>query len=260
MAFELLPTNYTDAVWDGRKKYNEITNDDGTVSFEDVTVYSNKEDSFFGSKDANKMNEALNYIMSSLENGTDLYEEFKTYFETQKTNFQSYFNTQKTDFESSADDTQSAFTKYINELKALDDSTNSDYQKYITDLKSQADSVVSTIKTDYRSEMDEYESQQQAIFNAWFTGVQGKLSGDIATNLQNEVDRVDTAQKGFDAWKTEFSTDGKTITQTSGTDKIVTTFDSDTVITQKYYKDDVLTKTKTITFSEDGSTISEEVI
>ena len=63
MAWELLPVNYTDAVWSGLKRYNEVRNEDGTVSFQDVTVYSNKETSFFGAKDANSMNEALNTIV-----------------------------------------------------------------------------------------------------------------------------------------------------------------------------------------------------
>ena len=87
MAWSLLPTNYTDAVWNGLKKYTKVDNADGTVSFNDVTAYTNKETSFFGAKDANKMNGALNYIMSMLENGTDLYEEFSTYFDTQKKQF-----------------------------------------------------------------------------------------------------------------------------------------------------------------------------
>lgn len=54
MSWELLPVNYTDAVWSGLKRYNTITNEDGTVSFQDVTAYSNKETSFFGARDANK--------------------------------------------------------------------------------------------------------------------------------------------------------------------------------------------------------------
>ena len=61
-----LPTDYTDAVWDGRKKYNQIYNSDGTVSFDDVTVYTNKEKSFFGAKDANQMNEAMNTIINTI--------------------------------------------------------------------------------------------------------------------------------------------------------------------------------------------------
>ena len=84
----MLPTDYTDAVWSGLKKYSQIDNSDGTVSFQDVTVYSGKEKSFFGAKDANQMNEALNTIMSMVENGTNLYEAFQTYFATQKTLFE----------------------------------------------------------------------------------------------------------------------------------------------------------------------------
>lgn len=64
MSWDNLPTNYTDAVWSGMKKYNLITNDDGTVSLQDVTVYSNRETSFFGAKDANQMNAAINTVMS----------------------------------------------------------------------------------------------------------------------------------------------------------------------------------------------------
>ena len=84
MSWELLPVNYTDAVWSGLKRYNTITNEDGTVSFQDVTAYSNKEKSFFGARDANRMNEALNTLMSMVENGSDLYEAFQNYFTTQK--------------------------------------------------------------------------------------------------------------------------------------------------------------------------------
>ena len=66
MAWTNLPTNYTDAVWSGLKRYLMVDNEDGTVSFQDVTVYSNKENSFFGAKDANSMNEALNTVMSTI--------------------------------------------------------------------------------------------------------------------------------------------------------------------------------------------------
>lgn len=64
MNWSRLPTDYTDAVWDGKKKYNLIQNDDGTISLEDVTNYTNLEKSFFGAKDANQMNAAINAIMT----------------------------------------------------------------------------------------------------------------------------------------------------------------------------------------------------
>ena len=135
MSWELLPVNYTDAVWSGLKRYNTITNEDGTVSFQDVTAYSNKEKSFFGARDANRMNEALNTLMSMVENGSDLYEAF-----------QNYFTTQKGLFENEADSKQDGFTAYI------------------TALEAEGDNVINSLKTDYRTEMDTFESQQQALF------------------------------------------------------------------------------------------------
>lgn len=66
MGWENLRTDYTDATWTGLKRYNEITNDDGTVSFQDITTYSNREKSFFGATDANRMNATLNNIMNTL--------------------------------------------------------------------------------------------------------------------------------------------------------------------------------------------------
>lgn len=61
MASTNLKTDYVDATWSGGlRKYNLINNDDGTVSLQDVTVYTNKEKAFFGAKDANDTNKAIN--------------------------------------------------------------------------------------------------------------------------------------------------------------------------------------------------------
>lgn len=230
MAWELLPVNYTDAVWSGLKRYNEITNEDGTVSFQDVTSYSSKETSFFGAKDANRMNEALNALMSMVESGSDLY-----------TAFQNYFDTQKGLFENTADTTQSGFTEYVDNLKVKGDET------------------ISELETTYRTEMDSFETQQQALFTTWFEFIKGQLSTDVAGKLQNEIDDLDTKTDGFESRNTVFATDGQSITETFGDKKIETEFVSDSQIIQKLYENDVLTLTKTITFSSDGLTISEEV-
>ena len=87
MRFQLLPTDYKDISFTGNRKYNKIQNDDGTISFQDVTVYQNRDKAFFGADTANKMNEALNTIMTALEHGTDLYGEFQKFFEKQKGEF-----------------------------------------------------------------------------------------------------------------------------------------------------------------------------
>ena len=161
MAWQMLPTNYTDAVWAGLKRYTEITNEDGTVSFQDVTQYSNRDNSFFGATDANRMNEALNTIMSMVENGTNLYEDFQNYFIAQKTAFK-------------------------NEA----DSINADFEAYVPDLEAEGDTIIQTIKTSYKTEIENFEDTQEQVFNTWFEMIKGQLSGDVAGNLQNQITDV----------------------------------------------------------------------
>lgn len=151
MAWELLPVDYTDAVWAGLKRYNQLNNEDGSVSFQDITAYTGKEKSFFGAKDANRMNEALNTIMSMVENGTDLY-----------TAFQNYFAEQKTLFEQEADSKATEFDNYTDNLEQ-----------------------------EYKASMAAFESQQQQIYNAWFQAMKDQLSKDAAGNLQNQCTELD---------------------------------------------------------------------
>lgn len=151
MAWELLPVDYMDAVWAGLKRYNQINNEDGSVSFQDITSYTGKEKSFFGAKDANRMNEALNTIMSMVENGTDLY-----------TAFQNYFAEQKTLFEQEADSKATEFDNYTDNLEQ-----------------------------EYKVSMAAFESQQQQIYNAWFQAMKDQLSKDAAGNLQNQCTELD---------------------------------------------------------------------
>lgn len=178
MAWELLPVDYTDAVWAGLKRYNQINNEDGSVSFQDITAYTGKEKSFFGAKDANRMNEALNTIMSMVENGTDLY-----------TAFQNYFAEQKTLFEQEADSKATEFDNYTDNLEQ-----------------------------EYKVSMAAFESQQQQIYNAWFQAMKDQLSKDAAGNLQNQCTELDerltlleqmTMQNDFSA---PLATDDETIT------------------------------------------------
>ena len=65
-----LKTNYVDDVLDTTKnqlrKYQQIQNDDGTVSFVDVTEYTQVGTSF-GAKDINDTNAAINDVNGKLE-------------------------------------------------------------------------------------------------------------------------------------------------------------------------------------------------
>lgn len=173
MAWTLLATDYTDAVWSGLKKYSQVDNSDGTVSFQDVTVYTNREKSFFGAKDANRMNEALNYIMSMLESGTDLYEEFQTYFATQQQLFESSGN------------------KVIENVRALTNAEYDSYVTYVADLKERGDSSLAEIEQTYEEHMTSYESEQKKAFDTWFDTIKGQLSEDVAGSLQNQTTELD---------------------------------------------------------------------
>lgn len=153
MAWKLLPTDYTDAVWSGLKRYTQVDNSDGTVSFNDVTTYTNKEKSFFGAKDANRMNEALNYIMSMLENGTNLYEEFQTYFTTQKELF-----------------------------KSSGDSSYQELTQYFVNLKAQGDSSLAQIEKTYEEHME-----KNTAFAEWFIADERKVIVDCLRNITEEV-------------------------------------------------------------------------
>ena len=173
MAWSLLPVDYTDAVWSGLKKYSQVDNSDGTVSFQDVTVYTNKEKSFFGAKDANQMNEAINTIMSMVESGTDLYEAFQTYFATQKVLF-----------EKEGDSV----------IESVRSKTNTQYDSFVEFLQSletQGDADLEEIETGYETRMANYETTQKALFDYWFENVKGTLSGDVAGKLQEEITEID---------------------------------------------------------------------
>lgn len=64
-----LPTNYVDAVLNAdvntKRKYNMITNSDGTVSFEDVTDYTT-EGSDYGANQINEQNGKINELSADL--------------------------------------------------------------------------------------------------------------------------------------------------------------------------------------------------
>lgn len=317
MAWKLLPTDFTDAVWEGLKKYTQIDNPDGTVSFQDVTAYTNKEKSFFGAMQANRMNDTLNVIMSMLENGTDLYELFQQYFEEQKnlfskkaadeyTGFEAYVTTHQSeidtivsDIRTNTDNEYASFQRYVAEhqeqidtiVEAIRTSTDNkynefeadvdarkkeiadiviaigtstdkayaDFLEYVQNLEKQGDDAIAGIKTDYRQEMDEYQATQERLFEVWFDAIRERLSGDIATSLQDQIDNLNTEVDGFIPKTTVFSADGKTIVESEGNVQLTVTFNDDGSITEKQVRDGTVIHTKTTTFSPDGLTIKEEV-
>ena len=179
MAWKALKTDYKDMAWSGLKKYTQIDNNDGTLSFQDVTAYTDKEKSFFGAKDANQMNEALNYIMTKLENGTDLYSEFQEFFRSQKERF------------------LASGQATLEELKQAAKMDRDTFEQFIKDLKNQS-----------VARMEIYENQQKAVFELWFKEIKATLSGDVAGNLatkitaledkiKTKIDQISTTDEAF---------------------------------------------------------------
>lgn len=230
MGWKRLSTDYKDISWSGLKKYTQIDNDDGTISFRDDTRYTNKESSFFGAKDANQINEAVNYIMTKLENGTDLY-----------STFQEFFNTQR--------------ELFIREK----DGKVSEINGYISDLKSRGETALTNVESNHKQRMSVYEDTQKNEFNNWFAQMRDHLSSDQAGKLQLQVEDLKVLIDGFDKKDVDISPDGNTITVISGDKKIVTNFVSDTKIVKKLYVKDILKMTKTTTFSENYTKVREVI-
>ena len=230
MGWKRLSTDYKDISWSGLKKYTQIDNDDGTISFRDDTRYTNKESSFLGAKDANQINEAVNYIMTKLENGTDLYSAFQEFFNTQRELF-------------------------IREK----DGKVSEINGYISDLKSRGETALTNVESNHKQRMSVYEDTQKNEFNNWFAQMRDHLSSDQAGKLQLQVEDLKVLIDGFDKNDVDISPDGNIITVVSGDKKIVTNFVSDTKIVKKLYVKDVLKMTKTTTFSENYTKVREVI-
>ena len=66
MAWTNLPTNFKNLVWSGLKKFRQYTNQDNTVSFEDVTEYVDTEGTQMSAAQLNQMTGAINKLMTDI--------------------------------------------------------------------------------------------------------------------------------------------------------------------------------------------------
>jgi len=72
------------------------------------------------------------------------------------------------------------------------DSKQDGLESYVEDLEAQGDALIASIQTDYRTEMNQFESQQEQLFNVWFEAIRGQLSSDVAGRLQLEINDLDS--------------------------------------------------------------------
>ena len=164
-----LPTDYTDAKWKGNKIYDYIQDKDtpqekiGKIELKDATEYMNKEKSFFGAKDANAMNEALNLIMEALQkDNKDLYKAFHDYFENQKKNFEKKVNK----FEEGQEYKFNEWFKTIQ--NTLNEDSAGNLLNQIKDNKSEFDG--------FKEEMSDFKGIETKKMNTLYHGAEGNAA------------------------------------------------------------------------------------
>lgn len=123
------------------------------------------------------------------------------------------------------------------------------------------------MKTDLESEqklLDEWVASEKSDFLAWYEEMKGKLSDDVAGNLQLEIDKETINRilvSGLEDGSKAISSDGSTITTGSDGRMLTKTFSSDyltvTTVLKSAAGAEVARSVKT--FSADGSTINTVV-
>lgn len=206
MSWELLRTDYKDAAWSGLKKYLEIRNPDGTISLQDVTSYTVYEESFFGALDANRINTAVNAIMAALENGTDLYEVFTQFFDTQQKlfmdaadlklgDFDRYIGVLEKNADSNIDELTKDFTaRCDNSYMYFVSNMTTAYNQYLSELSSYLTSLETKGNNDLKDiveRLTQFETVSEEEWAEWFESVKDKMSGDIGAKIILMLDEQD---------------------------------------------------------------------
>ena len=95
------------------------------------------------------------------------------------------------------------------------------------------------MKADLQQEqtvLDQWIASEQADFLAWYNQMKDQLSGDVAGNLQLEIDKEEVKRillVGFEDGTKEFSDDGTVITSTASDGRTLTKTFSDGFLTMK---------------------------
>ena len=158
--------------------------------------------------------------------------------------------------------------KWQDELDRFTDARSKEVDDWIAQEESDFTAWFNKMKADLQQEqtvLDQWIASEQADFLAWYNQMKDKLSGDVAGNLQLEIDKEEVKRillVGFEDGTKEFSDDGTVITSTASDGRILT----------KTFSDGFLTMTNVLksaagaevaravkTFDSDGKLISTVV-
>lgn len=158
--------------------------------------------------------------------------------------------------------------KWQDELNRFTDARSQEVDDWIAQEESDFTTWFDKMKADLQQEqnvLDQWIASEQADFLAWYNQMKDQLSGDVAGNLQLEIDKEEVKRillVGFEDGTKEFSDDGTVITSTASDGRTLT----------KTFSDGFLTMTNVLksaagaevaravkTFDSDGKLISTVV-
>lgn len=158
--------------------------------------------------------------------------------------------------------------KWQDELDRFTDARSQEVDDWIAQEESDFTAWFNKMKADLQQEqtvLDQWIASEQADFLAWYNQMKDQLSGDVAGNLQLEIDKEEVKRillVGFEDGTKEFSDDGTVITSTASDGRALT----------KTFSDGFLTMTNVLksaagaevaravkTFDSDGKLISTVV-
>ncbi len=158
--------------------------------------------------------------------------------------------------------------KWQDELDRFTDARSQEVDDWIAQEESDFTTWFNKMKADLQQEqtvLDQWIASEQAGFLAWYNQMKDQLSGDVAGNLQLEINKEEVKRillVGFEDGTKEFSDDGTVITSTASDGRTLT----------KTFSDGFLTMTNVLksaagaevaravkTFDSDGKLISTVV-
>lgn len=158
--------------------------------------------------------------------------------------------------------------KWQDELDRFTDARSQEVDDWIAQEESDFTAWFNKMKADLQQEqtvLDQWIASEQADFLAWYNQMKDQLSGDVAGNLQLEIDKEEVKRIlliGFEDGTKEFSDNGTVITSTASDGRTLT----------KTFSDGFLTMTNVLksaagaevaravkTFDSDGKLISTVV-
>lgn len=158
--------------------------------------------------------------------------------------------------------------KWQDELDRFTDARSKEVDDWIAQEESDFTTWFDKMKADLQQEqtvLDQWIASEQADFLSWYNQMKDQLSGDVADNLQLEIDKEEVKRillVGFEDGTKEFSDDGTVITSTASDGRTLT----------KTFSDGFLTMTNVLksaagaevaravkTFDSDGKLISTVV-